>query len=184
MSVAPDKKPRGDSKLHGLSPERKAQLCAWLTVDNLTYKEARARLASEFGCFTSDNALSEFWPVALKWKYARDHAAAQDMASWQQGDFQPAVKKRLEQLAFQLATSPTVDVKTLKAFVKMITDGEKVQLQKNTLALELEKFRESVKTAQEKGLDALFAEIKDKPEAVALFQRFREAAQAGLEAAK
>ena len=184
MSRAAEKKPRGDSKLDSLPADQQALLCEWLTVENVTYKEARTRLAEQFGCFTSHNALSEYWPTALKWKYARDHAAAKDMAAWEQGDFQPAVKKRLEQLAFQLASAPTVDVKTLKAFIKMLTDGEKVQLQKNTLALELEKFRESVKTAQEKGLDALFAEIKDKPEAVALFHRFRAVAQAGLEAAQ
>jgi glutamine synthetase type III len=181
----PHKKPRGDSKLDRLPEDQKEQLCAWLTVENLTYKEARTRCAEQFGCFTTEHALSQFFQsVALRWKYAQDHSAAQEMASWQQGDFQPAVKKRLEQLAFQLASSPTVDVKTLKSFIKMLTDGEKVQLQKNTLSLALDKFRQSVKSEQDKGLDALYEEIKHLPEAVELFTRMRAIVTSAVEAAK
>lgn len=168
------RKPRGDSKLDALTPEQQEQLCTWLTVDNLTYAAARKALQARFGVATTPSALcSYFGKVALPWKYAQDHAAAKELAAMQKGDFQPATLKRIEQLAFQLATSNRVDVKTLKSFVKMLTDSEKVALQKQNLALALEKFRQQIKTDVEKGLDALYTEIKGNKSAVALYEKLR-----------
>lgn len=185
MSRKPDQKPRGDSHLDNLLPEQKDQLSEWLTVENLTYAKARMRVREKFGVSTTPSALSSFFgSVALPWKYARDHSSAHEMASWKQGEFRPATMKRLEQLAFQLASSNRVDVKTLKAFVKMITDGEKVALQKQNLNLSIEKFRESVKSNVEKGLDALEAEIKGNAEAMTLFAKMKAAVRTGMEAAK
>ena len=138
MKRAPDKKPRGDSILDGLPPDQKEQLCQWLTVENFTYAKAHQRAQKEFGVKFNRSALSAFFAsVALPWKYARDHSAAQELAKMKEGEFRPVVLKRIEQLAFQLAASNRVDVKTLKAFVKMLTDSDKVALQKGNLQLAL-----------------------------------------------
>jgi hypothetical protein len=180
---APDKKARGDSKLDRLGDEQKELLNHWLAVENVTYKEAAKRCLDQFELLTNEKALHfYFGNVTLPWKYARDHEAAKEMAQWQKGDFGPAVKKRLEQLAFQLASSPQVDVKALQAFVKMLTDGEKVALQKDNLKLAIERFRESVKTNVDKGLDALEAEIKGNDEALALFAKMKAAVRKSMEA--
>ena len=185
MSRKPDQKPRGDSKLDALTSEQKELLAEWLTVENITYAKAKTRVADQFGVHTTPSALSSFFgSVALPWKYARDHKLAQTLADLEEGKFKPAIRKQIERLAFQLTTSNRVDVKSLKAFLKMITDGEKVELQRQTLSLALEKFRESLKTGVEKGLDALFAEIKGNPEAVALYQKFRESVLKSVEETK
>ena len=192
MSRKPDQKARGDSKLDGptadgtgLTDEARAQLCEWLTVENLTYAKARTRLRDKFGVSTTVSALSSFFGnVALPWKYARDHKLAQTLAQLEEGKFQPAMRKHSERLAFQITTSNRVDVKTLKALVKMITDGEKIELQKQTLTLAIERFRESVKDDVTKGLEALFAEIKGNAEALALFEKFKSCAQRSIEGTK
>lgn len=185
MSRKPDQKPRGDSKLDALSSEQKELLSEWLTVENVTYAKARTRVAKEFGVTTTASALSSFYgSVALPWKYARDHKLAQSLSQLEEGKFQPAMRKQIERLAFQITTSNRVDVKTLKALVKMITDGEKIELQKKTLSLAVERFRESVKTDIEKGLDALFAEIKGNAEALALFQKFKACALRSVQETK
>lgn len=180
-----NRKPRGDSKLDALTPEQHEQLCVWLTVDNLTYSAARKLVKARFGVTTTLSALSSFFgSSALPWKYAQDHAAAKEFAAMQQGDFQPAMLKRIEQLAFQLASSNRVDVKTLKSFVKMLTDSQKVSLQKQNLELAIEKFRDRMKSEVEKGLDAMHAEIKDNPKALELFEKLKACVLESVEAAK
>ena len=180
----PGKKPRGDSQLDGLEPEQQELLKHWLCVENVTYKEAQKRCLDQFGLITKEKTLCLYFQnVALPDKYARDHKSAQAMAQWQKGDFQPAVRKRLEQLAFQIASSPKPDLVALQAFVKMITDGEKVALQKENLKLAIDRFRESLKTGVDKGLDALEEEIKGNEEAVALFAKMKAVVKKGMEAA-
>lgn len=180
------KKARSDATLKSLSTSQQEEVSAWLTEENLSYEDTRARLGERFGVFVrSDSTLSDFYhSVALPWKYARARNAATELAALKQGEFKPAMLMRIEQLAFEIATSNRVDVKALKSFVKMLTDSEKVELQKGTLRLAIDKFREQVKTEMEKGLDALFAEVKDNREALALYQKFKAAALKGVEDAK
>lgn len=180
------KKPRSDSKLDGLPQAQKDELCRWLTQENVSYEEARARVGQRFGVLvSSDSTFSDFYhSVALPWNYAQATNFATGMARLKQGEFKPAIMRRLEQLAFEVAASQDVNPKTLKAFLKMITDSEKVALQKGALDLAVQKFRESVKSEMEKGLDALFAEVKDNPVALALYQKFKAAALKGVEDAK
>ena len=58
------KKPRSDAKLLSLPPHYRDQLVRWLTEDNLSYAEARERLAKEFSVRTSLAALSQFYASA------------------------------------------------------------------------------------------------------------------------
>ncbi|MDP2226790.1 MAG: hypothetical protein Q8J78_04880 [Moraxellaceae bacterium] len=180
------KKPRSDSKLDGLPPKQQAELSRWLTEENVSYEEARQRVHTRFGVLvSSDSTFSDFYhSSALPWKYAQAQNFASEMARLKQGEFKPAIMRRLEQLAYELAASQNVNPKTLKAFLKMITDSEKVALQKGNLELAVQRFREAVKSSMEKGLDALFAEVKDNPEALALYQKFKAAAMKGVEGAK
>ncbi|MBL9187914.1 MAG: hypothetical protein JNK23_10575 [Opitutaceae bacterium] len=178
-------KARGDSHLDALTPAQQEQLSLFLTTGNPTYEEAVAHVRAEFGVSTNVSSVrSYYFNVALPWSYAQARGAAKEIAAMEEGQFEPAIMKRLQQLAFELMTSPKVDVKTLRAFMKMLGDSRKLQLQQQTLSLELEKFRESVKTGVEKGLDALFAEIKGNAEALALFAKFKAAALQGVQDTK
>jgi hypothetical protein len=167
-------KPRADSKLKSMPREWQDQLCEWLTVENVTYQEARKRLIERYEVSSSQAALSEFYSsVAVPWKYARARNLAAEFASMAEGQFRPAILKRVEQLAFEIAASRKVDIKTLRTFVKMLTDSEKVELQRGNLKLAIEKFRQAVKTDLEKGLDALQVELKGNAEALQLFERMK-----------
>lgn len=168
------RKPRGDSKLDALPPEQQERLAEWLTIENLTYAQAQARVQEEFGVSTSRSALHAFFTrVAAPWKYARARGAAEDFAGLMEGRFDEATVKRAKQLAFDALSSPQPDLKSARSLLKIVGDSAKLQLQARELELSIEKFREAVKSDVERGLDALHAEVKANPEALELFQRFR-----------
>lgn len=171
------KKPRGDSKLDALNGQQQALLAEWLTIENVTYAQAQKRVAEQFGITTTRSALCSFYSrFAAPWKFARAAGEADQFAELMEGKFDEATIKRTKQLAFEALTSPQPDIKAAKALLKIVGDSAKIELQKKTLTLAIEKFREDVKSDVEKGLDALFAEIKGNAEALALFQRFKACA--------
>jgi hypothetical protein len=179
------KKPRSDAKLKSLPQEQQDLLSEWLTKENISYSQARLRVKKQFGISTSLASLQDFYSaVAVPWKYAQARNLAQEIADLKKGEFKPALVKRIEQIAFELSVNQRVDIKALKAFVKMLTDSEKVELQKGNLRLALDKFKQSLKTDVEKGLDALHAELKGNEEALALFDRMKAIVMASVEAAK
>lgn len=184
----PAKKARSDAGMKGkaLTEAQKVEVARWLIDENVSYEEARARMADCFGVFVkSASTLSDFYhSFALPWKYSRAKNFAAEFAQLQKGEFKPALLKRVEQLAFELSVNQTVDIKALKAFVKMLTDSEKVELQKGNLRLAIDKFKQSLKSDVEKGLDALQAELKGNDEALRLFHRMKAIVMQRVEAAK
>jgi hypothetical protein len=168
------RKPRGDSKLDALPPEQQERLSEWLTVENLTYAEAQARVREEMGVSTSRSALASFYGrVAAPWKYARARGVAENLAGLAEGKFDEASIKVAKQLAFDALSGPQPDLKAAKTLFKVVGDSAKLKLQARELELSIEKFREAVKGDVDRGLDALHAEVKGNPEALELFQRFR-----------
>ena len=55
------RKPRSDSVLDSLPPERREQLVRWLVDENLKYPEAVTRVWERFGVKTSVSALQKFY---------------------------------------------------------------------------------------------------------------------------
>lgn len=138
----PSKKPRGDSKLDRLPEDQKEQLCAWLTVENLTYREARTRCAEQFCCFTTEHALSQFFrSVALPWKYAQAKGEADAFAQLMEGNFDAASIKVAKQLAFEAMTSPQPNIEAAKSLLKMVGDSAKVDLARERLSLDARKVK-------------------------------------------
>ncbi len=130
-------KARGDSHLDALTPEQQAELNLWLTTGNPTYAKAVTHVRRAYGVSTNVSSVrSYYFNVALPWSYAQARGAAQEIAQLQEGSFEPAILKRLQQLAFELMTAPRTDVKTLRAFMKMLGDSRKLQLQQQTIALD------------------------------------------------
>ncbi|PTX95759.1 hypothetical protein [Opitutus sp. ER46] len=132
-----NKKPRGDSKLDALTPEQQELLAEWLTIENVTYAEARTRVQDQFGVSTTASALQSFYSrFAAPWKYARAHGEAENFASLMEGKFDAASIKRAKQLAFEALTSPQPDLKTARALFKLIGDSAKTTIAKERLALD------------------------------------------------
>lgn len=176
-------KPRGDSKLDALTPEQKTQLAEWLTVENLTYPKAKARVLEKFGVSTTASALCSFFSrYAAPWSYAQAAGDAESFASLISGQIEPAALKRATQLAFSALTNRKPDIKAAKALFKIVGDSAKLKLATDRLALDADKFRQDVKSDAEKGLDALHLELKGDAVALALFEQMRARVMATLEA--
>lgn len=177
------RKPRSDSKLDALNPEQQERLAEWLTIENLSYAAARERVREEFGVSTTASALAGFYSrFAAPWKYARARGEAESFAALMEGQFDAASIKAARQLAFSALTSPQPDLQAAKALLKIVGDSAKLTLAERKLTLDAEKFRQLVKTEAEKGLDALQAELKGDPVALALFEQMRARVMQTLEA--
>lgn len=134
------RKPRGDSKLDALPLEQQELLAEWLTVENLTYAKARDRVKKQFGVSTTTSALAGFYArFAAPWRYTRAHGEAESFAALMEGKFDAASIKAAKQLAFTALTSPTPDLKSAKALLKIVGDSAKLTLQQEKLLLDARK---------------------------------------------
>lgn len=131
------KKIRGDSKLDALPPAQKEQLADWLTIDNLTYAQARDRVLAEFGVATTTSALCSFFSrVATPRKYARSREAAEEFAQLMEGQFDEATIKAAKQIAFDAITAQHPDLKSAKAVLKIVGDARKLTIAQEKLSLD------------------------------------------------
>lgn len=149
------RKPRGDSKLDALLPEQQERLAEWLTIENLTYAEAKERVQAEFGVSTTPSALQGFYSrFAAPWKYARARGEAESFAALLEGKFDEASKKKVQQLAFEALNSPSPDTKAAKTFFKILGDTAKVEIARDRVTLDARK----VKLLEQKAAQAEAAE--------------------------
>lgn len=141
----PAKKARSDAGIKGaqLSAEQKEALATWLIDENMSYKDARARLAEQCGVFVkSDSTVSDFYhSFALPWKYARSKGVADEFEKLAEGKFEEAALKRMKQLFFETASAPGADLKSLKTFAKILGDSHKLTLNQQRLELDKRKVR-------------------------------------------
>lgn len=146
------KKPREDAKLKSLPPEQRELLCRWLTVDNISYKEARLRVKAQFGLHVgSDSTFTDFYhSVALPWSYAQSAGVADAFSQAAEGNLEPAAIKRIRQLLFDAAASRKTDFRALKTLAQIVGNA-----QKHTLAAErLELDKRKVKLLEAKAAQA------------------------------
>lgn len=135
-------KPRPDSVLKNLPPAQQDALFAWLTAENITYAEARKRLAEQFSVRTSPAALSAYYSsVVVPRKYAEARGLADDLAKLAEGSFDPATTKRLQQLLFEMSVSNRVDLKAIKTLAKIVGDSHKLTLAQSRLELDKRKVK-------------------------------------------
>lgn len=139
------KKARSDAGIKGaqLSDAQKEALAGWLIDENLSYKDARARLAEQFGVFVkSDSTVSDFYhSYALPWKYARSRGVAEEFEQLAEGKFEAAALKRMKQLFFETASAPGADLKALKTFAKILGDSHRHALNQERLELDKRKVK-------------------------------------------
>lgn len=136
------RKPRSDSKLDSLSEEQHAQLAEWLTVENVSYAEAKKRCAEQFGITTSLAALQSFYSrFAAPWKFARSREQADTIAELMEGKFDAASIQRARQLAFESMVGPRPDLDAAKALMKIVGDSAKLALAQEKVSLEARKVK-------------------------------------------
>jgi hypothetical protein len=168
------KKPRSDSRLLNLPEDQFQALVDWLLAGS-PYRVIKERLLKEFQVVTSNAALSDFWntcaaPALLarrKRAVTLADEVAQDAAACP-GRFDDATIDALKQKAFELAVNPQADPRDVKGLFMLI-------LKSRDQELEQEKFRETMRSSIERGLDALYSEAQGNPEALALFGKFKAA---------
>lgn len=137
-----NRKPRSDSKLDGLPEDQHTQLAEWLTVENISYAQARDRCKEEFGISTSLSALQSFYArFAAPWKYARAKESADEFAELMAGKFDEANIKKAKQLAFDALSSPQPDLKAAKALLKIVGDSAKLTIAQEKVTLEARKVK-------------------------------------------
>jgi hypothetical protein len=174
------RKPRADSALKTLPLEAQEALFALLR--KTSYEKALPIVAKEFGVRTSSGALSQFfswYPLSRRLEQAKSFAdtiTAQIKAN-------PALNLDAEkvsavgQIAFEAQALAEQDPKLFVAL-------RRLRVSEKTFELEEEKFRETMKSSVEKGLDALQQEIKGNAEALALFERLKASVLKSMEGTK
>lgn len=137
------KKPRSDSKLDSLPLKQREELARWLIDENVSYEEARKRVAARCSVLvSSDSTFSDFYhSFALPWKYARSKGLADEFAKSAEGNFEPAAIKRIQQLLFESAADRSVDFKALKTLAKILGDSHRQTLNNERLELDKRKVK-------------------------------------------
>lgn len=178
--MASTDKPRSDSKVATLlnkNPELRAEVVRRLSEENQSFKDVATWLKDD-GHNISATALHD-WYSLHSWKVSA--ASAREVANQAREDasaktdYNEATLALVHERAYILARTKGASVKDLAMLADIIGESAKLTLKKRELELSFEKHRETVKTNIEKGLDALYAEIKGNAEALALFQKFKAA---------
>ncbi len=172
-------KPRSDSKLEPYRDE----LYPRMKDSNESYDSLREWMLKEHGVSTSNAALSGAWQRWAEDEFEHNVLSSKGLAAKvveeiTTGDVETmsaATKAKLTQAAFDLAMKGGSE----KIVVKYCTLLHK----ERQLDLEVQKAMDKVKTAQDKALDLLFADIQGNPEAEQLFCKMREVLTAANEEA-
>jgi len=183
-----NRKPRSDSKLAKLSGAQAEQLWAWMR-SGASYKTIVELVKSEFQVETSTRALSEWWEDRAEQESRELILRASNVADRVGEEYaqkipqlEKAIKGSLMNSVFE-AVATGADPKRIESLMNMVAAITQGELTKARLQLDLEKFRESIKTQQEKALDALFAEVRGNKQAEQLFLKFRDAVRGAVQEA-
>lgn len=173
------KKPRSDAKLLNL-PDAKQLEIYKLVKSGVGYTSAVELLAKEHGINTSVGSLHNFYKQAAE-RFQRERlikavagADAIKEAAQQIGNLNSALIAEMTQKAFELMASDTPDTDAVRDVIGCVLQLKRQEISERSLDLELDKFREQMKTQVEKGLDALFIEIKGNRDAEELFRMLKE----------
>jgi len=189
------RKPRTDSTLDYLPPEQAEQLMEWI-LGRVPYRSIVEAMREKFQVETSIGAISKYWGKwgAEHWKARRQDALAmaRDVvadAAANPGQFSAAALEAIEQKVFALALDPESSAREVKGLAQILMKRNDQEIRKRDqelarerLADSRERWRESLKSAIDRGLDALYDDIAGNPEAEALFERLRAAVRHGVEA--
>jgi hypothetical protein len=189
------KKDRPDSFEAKLEKNQLETLERWLFDETppLTYAQAKERVYQDFNLRVSESALRRFYArksvVRLREETfervvtrAETANAVVDECEKNPAPFQRAVLELVARIAMEKAaeSDKKLSITELSDLCLMALaprkeerEDKKVALTEERLKLDRQKLELEIKDKIALALDALYAEIKDKPEAVKLFNQFR-----------
>jgi hypothetical protein len=177
------KKPRSDAKLKTLHPAAQKRLWDFLQEAGNSYDpQGIAFVKKEFGLSTSEGALSGWWEwYPLARELSETGSLLDDLKIYLKEN--PDIDLDSEQLS--KAGQVIMEKRALKAadpkhFIAM----RRLRLSERNLDLEMQKYRNSLETKIEAGLNALHTEIRGNAEAEQLFTRIRAIVRKGVKATK
>ena len=163
----------------GLTEPQIWQAFAW--ARSLGYRKAAELIAKEFNIAApSPAAMCEFYDYyGIQERSATIHRAAADAASIRalaqgHGPLNDALAATLEQEASSAILAGN-DPDRMRLLVGLALKARQAVNSERSLELEIQKYRDNVKSAVERGLDALAEEIKGNADAMAIYARFRAA---------
>jgi hypothetical protein len=136
---------RADSTWNGLTPEQREKLDEWLFVEGVSYEEARTRAQREWGIECSIASVGRYYRRGLnsrtveQMEEAQDAATAVNRTGVRLKSLRDSALKVIGQRMLQKAMAGG-DVKELAALGKLLTDGERREIQRERLALARERF--------------------------------------------
>ena len=143
------------SKLTSLTPDQKEQLASWLLDENVTYRQAAARVKEVFGFSVTPNTIMNFWHrECVPRKLLRSAEAAKSVqtlaATSQKMDWQDTNAQLLGQRVFETLAAPEVDMKVVVALGAVLEKIKTRTLHEKTLKARLatEKRREAQRERQ------------------------------------
>ena len=126
-----------------------------------------AALCLSWGFKTSKSSVNDMYNgYILQWRLERARSAA--LATEGFSTFDQEVKRLLAQRTFEELASPELNPKILVAFAK-------IEEEKKNREHSEEKFRESLRSKLEAGMQALFDQIKGNEKALAAFKSMKAA---------
>lgn len=170
------RKPRSDSKLAALPKLAKDDLELWMVEENRPYDEVKALLASEHGIETSVGALSNYYGRNLavkKIELARDLIEGLGPKPEEGGHFVERAIGNFQQMLFEGSLKGDMSLKELKVVADIVGAARRDELKLKEIELNIARFRETTKSSVEKGLDALYQDIENSPEAREIFERLK-----------
>ena len=170
-------KPKANSKLAQLPPHQREQLIRWLVDENISLAAAAERVEQDFNVRVSTEAVRRFYASqCFMLRTSEAHEFAEQVANELvtiDPDFDKATMALVKQKAFERAYARDGDIDQLATLARIIGDTRTHALRERRLEFDQEKFRQQIKDDIEVGLDALYSDVKDNPEAIELFKKMR-----------
>jgi hypothetical protein len=148
------RKPRTDSKLHGLAKEQRAMVDKWLFDKGLTYQEVSEACWQMFGLRVSKSSVGRYHERELQAKVRRKRAECRKgmekgKAGTLEENYQECLKRMaswaLEEMKWPVADER--DVKTVLRFMRVLIASRRERNEENMTRLAREKFE--MKAAKE-----------------------------------
>jgi hypothetical protein len=143
---------RADSTWNGLTAEQREKLDEWLFVEGASYEEVRTRAQRDWGITTSIASVGRYYRRGLNprtveaMEEAREAATAVNRTGVRLTSLRNSALKVIGQRMLEKAMAGG-DVKELAALGKLLTDGERREIQRDRLALARERFEFSAAEA-------------------------------------
>src|SRR6266478_2993623 len=143
---------RADSTWNELTPEQREKLDEWLFEEEVSYQETRARAQKEWGIESSISSVGRYYRRGRNARMLEEMAETQATANALNGTglnmktLRSSALKVIGKRLFEKAMDGC-DVKELAALGRLMSEGEKREIQRARLALERERFEFSAAEA-------------------------------------